>query len=369
MADDPNLYSYCGQNPVNRVDPTGNASAGFDFNFSFNAVGGALNVVASKNEDFGNAMSAFGMLSDLAKIPAINNILQKCGFNINNKKPKVEQKKSTNSGVSADKVNAAFSKLPEKADGSGTIDLTKINHKKIMEVANDAGLNDSERLYLATLVAYQNPNYDKVKVGRNADGTDKFDTYCNAFAADVLYLWSGSTELMASDATPEKYGNFVEKGNWIIITATDKPGVQDQKKVLNNDKKFKNLGNDAHKAQDSANVGKFVVGFDDGHIAVVVAGEGYIRDSIFYPYAAQQGSNKFVNGVYTTITYRNGYTDEGKKMVVTEQLGKRHFKNTILRIYEMRDTNADSKNTRVIVGDFPSNKFNKNCFWPRENKA
>lgn len=262
------------------------------------------------NEDIGQVMGGLGMLSNLAKIPAIANILKSCGIKINDQKPKAEQNKSTNSGVSADKVNAAFEKLPEK---DGKIDLTKIDHKTVMEVANEVGLNDSERLYLAALIAYQNPNYSKGYTGKGKPTNDDI-TWCNAFAADVLYLWSGSTDLMGSwvdGDNPEKYGNFVDPtvGGWTITTANSEH-KEDQKRVLNNKTKFKEVTGGARSAQDLANKGKFVVGFDDGHIAIVMAGDGVTNKTtgVFFPFAAQAGNNNFVNGVEATATRRNGTT-------------------------------------------------------------
>jgi RHS repeat-associated protein len=44
MADDPNLYGYCGQNPVNFTDPTGHFSVGFQSGWGL--VGATLNAAA-----------------------------------------------------------------------------------------------------------------------------------------------------------------------------------------------------------------------------------------------------------------------------------------------------------------------------------
>lgn len=62
MADDPNLYGYCGQNPVNFTDPTGH------FSINWSKVGNtfvnkAINYVISKIPGLSEALSVFSMFT------------------------------------------------------------------------------------------------------------------------------------------------------------------------------------------------------------------------------------------------------------------------------------------------------------------
>jgi RHS repeat-associated protein len=329
----PNEYAYCADNPLNMTDLTGHKGAGI------NLVGGTLGL-AAYIPGVGNILagsSAFtSFVGDMAKkSPAgsfwekLNNKLKGLGFVTNEElKKKAEENKSTTSGVSNAKVDAALDKLPK--DASGNLDYTKINHDTIMKVAD--GLSDSERLYLCALVAYGNPKYDKGFMGVDKPKKDS-TTWCNAYAADVLYLFNGSTDLMSSSVDPkhpEKYGNFEDptKGDWTITTTSNDPKVEDQKKVLNDTNKFSKVA-DAKTAQDLANQGKFVVGFTDGHIAIVMPGEGLlIRETgVFFPSVAQQGRNKFIDGVRTTITRRDGSLHESSSWVMNWSWGATDYSN------------------------------------------
>jgi len=183
------------------------------------------------------------------------------------------------------------------------------------------GLSDSERLYLSALVAYDNPNFNKVFEGNDAKGNPQYTTWCNAYAADVLYLFNGSTDLMNSSVDPkhpENYGNFADptKGDWTLATS---PG---QKTVLNDSNKFTPVTT-TQGAQSLANQGKFVVGFTDDHILIIMPGldkpiETMYRSSVdttkrypgLAPAIAQEGKHQYLFNTSENGTMDYAYSYE-----------------------------------------------------------
>lgn len=84
MADDPNLYGYCGGNPVNFIDPTGH----FKLNVKMDWLGGSLGFLSSKIDGLGEALSGFSFLTNTGKFfgnlgERFKNLFKSNGFKTN----------------------------------------------------------------------------------------------------------------------------------------------------------------------------------------------------------------------------------------------------------------------------------------------
>jgi hypothetical protein len=186
-------------------------------------------------------------------------------------------------------------------------DVTNITPEKVAEFARTQGLSDKERLYLSLMIAHDNPNF---LAGYKGDPTvswlqgydDKHPTWCNAYAAYALYLFSGDKDLMNSGADASKMGNFRDPTTGWTLRVTDQiNAVKDPSsgwtKVT------------AEEAQNYANNGKFVVGVEPTHIAVVAPGEGQWRNGVFYPAVGQEGGFSKKYNEYNNLL--QGVTDRG----------------------------------------------------------
>ncbi|MCL6592141.1 MAG: hypothetical protein K6U80_19610 [Firmicutes bacterium] len=161
----------------------------------------------------------------------------------------------------------------------------------VTKFASDNGLTPAEKLYLCEMIAH----YDK---DFNAEGSN---TWCNGYAAYVLYLFNGSKALMSKEADPVKNHNFhnpyPEKGEaWWTLTTKNDPDYFDMNDALADTGTWQVV--DAATAQRLANEGGFVVGFAPGHVAVVAPGEGKLNtNQEFTPAVAQAGASRLLYGV------------------------------------------------------------------------
>lgn len=210
-----------------------------------------------------------------------------------------------------DLVDKAFKEITDQYK-----DLKDLKPEDVKRVANT--LNDAERLLLCAKIGLEVNQFNK-----ESDGT----TWCNAYAAYVNYLFQGdnskASPLMRDGIDPTKYdltnprptngqGDYWELGTKEMV---DK--FSNQKDV------------DARTAQELANQGKFVIALDAGHVAIVMPGEGFTNPSTkaFYPSAAQQGNNKFMNGVETTITLKNGTVVNSSSWAMNYSWGTESYKS------------------------------------------
>ena len=77
VADDPNLYGYCGQNPINFTDPTGH----FKLDVKMDWLGGSLGVLSSKIDGLGEVLSGFSLLNSAGTFfNKLKNLAAKKGF-------------------------------------------------------------------------------------------------------------------------------------------------------------------------------------------------------------------------------------------------------------------------------------------------
>lgn len=101
MADDPNLYGYCGGNPVNFTDPTGH----FKLNVKMDWLGGSLGFLSSKIEGLGEALSGFSLLSSAGTFfSKLKNFATMKGFKTDTQLEIEKNTKNASKGVSGDKT-------------------------------------------------------------------------------------------------------------------------------------------------------------------------------------------------------------------------------------------------------------------------
>ncbi len=175
--------------------------------------------------------------------------------------------------------------------------IEKITAQTVKTFAETNSLNEVEKLYLCLMIAHYNLNFLAGFKGiPTVDWLKNFaaksPTWCNAYAAYALYLFSGNKELMNEKADPTKMGNFRDPTKGWTLTV---PG---QLEVI----KSKWTKITAIEAQEYANHGKFAVGiaiipkvdskgnhYSDEHIAVVAPGEHKTVNGVFYPAVGQEG--------------------------------------------------------------------------------
>jgi hypothetical protein len=184
------------------------------------------------------------------------------------------------------------------------------------------------------MIAHDNPLF---LAGYKGDPTvswlkgygDKSPTWCNAYAAYSLYLFSGDTDLMNSGADASNMGNFRDP------TTGWTAGVPEQLSFVKDSENGWTKVT-AEEAQNYANQGKFAVGiavipkvdskgnsYNDRHIAVVSPGEGKTTNGVFYPAVGQEGGystkyneyNNLLYGVTSRGTFSNSWTATDFKKV------------------------------------------------------
>jgi len=144
--------------------------------------------------------------------------------------------------------------------------------KKAVGLQKETYTKDSDRYYQVGLEVFKDSAFDYPP------------PKCNQYAAEVLYQYTGSTELKGEGSY--EY-NMVVVDQYAHITSSD-----DWHKV-----------DDGREAQQKANEGYYTVGItpDPNHIAVVVPGEGVELRDQYFPAIGQKGASE----------YYYGETDEG----------------------------------------------------------
>jgi hypothetical protein len=179
-------------------------------------------------------------------------------------------------------------------------DEASITPAAVEKFARENGLTAAEKLYLCEMIAHNDTDF-------TAEGTT---TWCNGYAAYVLYLYKGSEALMSDEADPTKNHNFHDphpgKGEpWWTLTTKNDPNYEDMNDVLADTGTWQVV--DAETAQKLANQGSFVVAFKTGHIAVVSPGQSKVSYGVTCPAIAQQGKSNLLYGVTSTGHASNGW--------------------------------------------------------------
>jgi RHS repeat-associated protein len=288
LAQDPNFYSYCGNNPLNRVDPCGmewyNNWNDFKSMVSGWFNGGSNNNNTNTNNGGSSSTSTPAPTTPTVIAPTVDN-------------------------ATAEKVKSVYDQFKNQNP-----DVTNITPEKVAEFAKAQGLNDAERLYLSLMIAHDNPDFVAGFKGspplKDLQGLDaQHPTWCNAYAAYSLYLFSGDKELMNSKADASTMGNFRDPTKGWTLT------VSDEMKVIKDPKNgWKEVT--AQEAQNYANNGKYVVGIEPTHVAVVSPGEGTTNKlGAFTPAVGQEGRSNLLYGVTDKGTMANAWMADDYKNV------------------------------------------------------
>jgi RHS repeat-associated protein len=289
----PNLYSYGSNNPIGFTDPTGKEIV--------NITGGEVpNNWPDQPAEPGPAPpTPSGSTPSPTPSP-----------------PTVTDPKTVTQTVDKDKVDKAYKQITDQYK-----DLKDLKPEDVKRIA--AGLNDAERLYLGLKIAHDNPDFvagfkgDPAKWPKwvkDAKYDDKHPTWCNAYAAYALYLFSGDKDLMSSNADPAKFKNFSDPTagwpgpNWCLPCGEQKSVVSDPKSG------WKEVT--AQEAQKLANEGKFAIAIEPSHIAVVSPGEGTTNKlGAFCPAVGQEGKSNLLYGVTNKGTMANSWVADDYKSV------------------------------------------------------
>jgi RHS repeat-associated protein len=284
----PNLYSYAANNPLNRVDPSGLESyePGCETNDDGSTTDTATGITTYYNSIQKSSEIKTYYSDGTSKV---NNFAYGMGFSW-------EGPIQYDYGHMIFEYNLFKELYP---------DYNEIDHDKFQEFVKAQELTDPESLYVAARVGLENPNFSKSPNG---------DTWCNAYAGYVLYLLTGSTDLMKQGSDPKDYNNFTDRKDWIIDVNDQYDRVTKGEYI--GTRAYWTQVDDPATAQQLANIGKFVIAITTGskhdqHIAIIMPGDAHIivdvNSKTVYPAIAQQGNTPKLPGEYKDSTLDYGW--------------------------------------------------------------
>ena len=232
----PNLYVYCGNNPLVRIDPTGHFW-----------------------DELGNALRGNGWRksTDEEKAERKRNREQRASSGGSSNSPSSTQKIADPLKAKdelEEELNPGIPPNPEPGlPGDGPTTPESVNPK------GGTYTKDSELLYNSALDAFYDPQFDPEP------------TKCNMFAAEILYQYTGSTELMGK-VVVDQYEHVTSSSKWGKVSPEE--------------------------AEKLAKEGSFVLAItpDPNHVAVVMPRDGITKGGMFFPAIAQQGKSKYLPG-------------------------------------------------------------------------
>ena len=163
-------------------------------------------------------------------------------------------------------------------------DKTNVTSQEFQQFANEKGLNDTQKIYLAGLIAYNNPNF-----ATDSNGT----THCTELVSYTNYLITGD-ENVKDIASATKLANYLTSQGYVSVNALN-----------------------GKEMQELVNSGIPVYAIVPGeHSADVMPGDSRRSNNpynvegnnerLYFPAIAQAGNNTLIYGVMNTIQYSSG---------------------------------------------------------------